>query len=143
DDGYQVVSDLSNLSTRGSIGPGKNLIGGFVVSGNMPKRILIRAIGPTLVGFGITDAVDSARLVLSHHVDGDMITIGDNLGWSTHPGSSQIAEVSARAGAFALEPDSLDSALLLWLEPGVYTAQVQPGQSGQSGTALVEVYQTE
>jgi hypothetical protein len=140
DQGHPLLADLNSLSTRGSVGEGKNLIGGFVISGNMPKRILIRGVGPALVDFGVLDALESARLMLTHRVAGDEVTIGDNLGWSSHPRAGVIAEVAAAVGAFPLDPNSLDSALLLWLEPGVYTFIVQPGTTGLSGTALVEVY---
>ena len=54
-----------------------------------------------------------------------------------------IVAATESAGAFLLDSESDDSALLLWLEPGVYTAEVQPGSSGATGTALVEVYQTD
>jgi len=143
DEAYPVFSQLSNLSTRGSVGAGKNLIGGFVISGNEPKRVLIRGIGPTLSGFGVSDALPSARLVLSQLMDGDWITVGDNLGWSAHQEVDLIEETAAEVGAFPLNAGSLDSALLIWLEPGVYTFIVQPGSPGHSGTALVEVYQVD
>ena len=143
DEGAPLLADLSSLSTRGPVGGGKNLIGGFVISGNMPKRVLIRGVGPALAKFGVVNALESARLVLTQRVAGDEVTIGDNLGWSSNTRASVIAEVAAEVGAFPLNPNSLDSALLLWLEPGVYTFIVQPGSPGQSGTALVEVYQVD
>jgi len=143
EDGIPLLANLSSLSTRGPVGSGKNLIGGFVISGNMPKRILIRGIGPALGDFGVADALGATRLVLTRRVEGDEVTIGDNLGWSSNPQANLIAEVAARVGAFSLKPDSLDAALLFWLEPGVYTFVVQPGATGLCGTALVEVYQVD
>ncbi|MEZ5276883.1 MAG: Ig-like domain-containing protein [Opitutaceae bacterium] len=143
DEGFPLLSELRSLATRGPVGAGKNLIGGFVISGNSPKRVLVRGIGPGLSRFGVADALNSTRLLLIHEVDGEDVTIGDNSGWSSDPQAGLIAEVAATVGAFALDPDSSDSALLLWLEPGAYTFIVQPGTAGQTGTALVEVYQTE
>lgn len=143
DEDYPLLADLNSLSTRGPVGAGKNLIGGFVISGNVPKRILLRGVGPALADFGVVDALESARLVLTHRVAGDEVTIGDNLGWSSNPRASVMVEVAARVGAFPLDPASLDSALLLWLEPGVYTFIVQPGAAGLIGTALVEIYAVE
>ena len=111
--------------------------------GNSPKRILIRGVGPALSAFDVSDALASARLVLTERVEGEDVTIGENLGWSTDPQAALIAEIAAKVGAFALDPGSQDSALLLWLPPGAYTFIVQPGTTGQTGTALVEVYQTD
>ncbi|MEZ5276882.1 MAG: Ig-like domain-containing protein [Opitutaceae bacterium] len=136
-------NDLVNLSTRGAVGSGKNLIGGFVVTGNVPKRVLIRGIGPGLAQFGVANALSSARLVLTQRVDGVNERIGENTGWSTNPNAEAIQTASESAGAFLLESGSGDSALLIWLEPGIYTAEVQPGTTGASGTGLVEVYQTD
>ena len=136
-------SDLINLSTRGSVGLGGYLVGGFVVSGNTPKRVLIRGVGPGLESFGVVNALSETRLVLTQRVEGTDVAIGENAGWASQPNADGIVEVTASAGAFVLDPASQDSAMLLWLEPGIYTAAVQPGSSGLTGTALIEVYQTD
>jgi len=134
-------SDLANLSTRGLVGPGRALVGGFVVSGNTPKRVLVRGVGPSLGLFGVGDALPEVNLILTHRVDGTEVVIDENSGWSSRPNADGIAEATANAGAFALNAGSQDSAMLLWLEPGVYTAAVQSGSPGLSGAALIEVYQ--
>jgi regulation of enolase protein 1 (concanavalin A-like superfamily) len=136
-------SDLINISTRGSVGAGKNLIGGFVVTGNVPKRVLIRGIGPALSDFGVSDALRSTKLVLTQRVEGSNVLVNENTGWASSSDPEAIIAATESAGAFLLAPDSDDSALLLWLEPGVYTAEVQPGDPGATGTALVEVYQVD
>ena len=136
-------NDLVNLSTRGAVGNGRNLIGGFVVTGNVPKRVLIRGVGPGLAQFGVADTLSAARLVLTQRVDGANVRIAENTGWSGNPNPEAIQAAAESAGAFILETGSADSALLIWLEPGVFTAEVQPGTTGATGTALIEVYQTD
>jgi hypothetical protein len=66
--------------------------------------------------------------------------VGTNTGWQTAADSSEITSVGSAVGAFALTAGSLDSALILSLQPGNYTAQVA-GAGGTTGVALVEVYQ--
>ena len=138
-----VGNDVSNLSTRGQVSPGKALVGGFVVSGNTAKRVLIRGIGPGLATFGVVNALPETRLILSQRVDGADVEVGRNSNWGTQPNAAAIIDATDAAGAFALDAGSNDSAMLLWLEPGVYTATVQAAASGISGLALIEVYQTD
>ncbi|HEY1763581.1 MAG TPA: glycosyl hydrolase 53 family protein, partial [Opitutaceae bacterium] len=126
---------LINLSIRGQVGTGAEvLIVGFVIAGSTSKTVLIRATGPTLAEFGISGALPDPELQVQWGGE----QIGGNSGWG---GDTQIAAVAASVGAFAWsDPASLDSALLLTLTPGSYTAQVSGG-SGDTGIALVEVYE--
>ena len=124
---------LRNLSTRGPVGTGNDvLVAGFAVSGSQPKRVLIRAIGPTLAVFGVTGALAHARLEL---FSGSTL-IGSNDSWG---GAANVVAASAQVGAFALPATSLDSAIIATLPPGPYTALVS-GVGGRSGLALVELY---
>ena len=124
---------LRNLSTRGQIGTGSNiLIAGFVVGGSSPKQILIRAIGPTLSGFGITGALADSQLELFKGTT--RIALNDN--WA---GNTAITSASVTVGAFQLTANSLDAVVLAQLDPGAYTAQVS-GVGGRTGVALVELY---
>jgi hypothetical protein len=125
---------LSNLSSRLRVSandPSRSAVAGFVITGNSSKQVLVRAIGPGLANFGITDAVSGVGLQL---FDNSGRAIAQNDGWSNDAGVAAAAE---RVGAFKLAPGSRDSALLMTLEPGAYTAQV--GASG-NGIALIEVY---
>lgn len=123
-----------NLSTRGIAGPGASaLFVGFVVSGTTSETVLIRGVGPTLAQFGVANALKSTRLSLFDQV-GD--PIATNTGWA---GSPVLSAIFARVGAFGLSPSSLDSALLLTLPPGSYTAQLTPN-GDETGAALVEIY---
>ena len=104
-------------------------IGGFIVTGTAPKRVLIRAIGPSLTGFGVPDVL--ADPVLELHGPGAFTTI-TNDNWK----QTQSAEIEATG----IPPtDDLESAIAATLVPGAYTAIVT-GNGNTSGVALVEVY---
>jgi hypothetical protein len=126
---------LVNISARVQVGTGGNvLIAGFVIGGSAARTVLIRASGPALVPFGVTGTLPDPQLGLfsgSTELDG-------NSGWG---GNSEVANAAAAVGAFAWgSPTSNDSAILVTLPPGAYTAQVS-GASNDSGVALVEVYE--
>ena len=124
---------LRNLSTRGQVGTGANvLIAGFVVGGTSPKQVLIRAIGPSLTQFNITGALADPQLSIFQ--GGTTIASNDN--WA---GSAPLVLASAQAGAFALDAASKDAVVLTTLSPGAYTAQVS-GVGGTTGVALIELY---
>jgi photosystem II stability/assembly factor-like uncharacterized protein len=127
---------LANLSTRGQVGTGGNvLISGLVVRGTAPKRILLRAAGPALAAFGLTGMI--ARPILSLF-DGAGRPLVSNTGWLNAPNAAEIRTAARQVGAFAFAENSDDSALLVSLQPGSYTAQVSGG--GALGLALLESY---
>ncbi|WP_221030636.1 beta strand repeat-containing protein [Actomonas aquatica] len=124
---------LRNLSTRGHVGTGQSvLVAGFVVNGSTPKRLLVRAIGPTLGTFNVSGAV--ADPVLQLYRGETVVATNDN--WGDAAG---VPAASATVGAFALPSGSADAALVATLQPGAYTAQVS-GAGGSSGVGLVELY---
>jgi hypothetical protein len=121
---------LINLSVRTTLVAGQPAIAGFVVSGTTPRRVLVRAIGPTLAQFGSTNFAANPSLAVFKGSG----QIGANAGWG---GDASLAAVFASVGAFALPATSKDCALVLTLDPGDYTAQVR----GDGGTeVLTEVY---
>ena len=124
---------LSNFSARAEVGTSANvLVAGFVIEGNAPKQVLIRASGPSLAQFGVSGVL--AQPAIDLYQEGQVI--GHNNGW----GSSQdLSAAFAQVGAFAFS-SPLDSALLVTLQPGSYTAQVS-GADGGGGVALIEVYE--
>lgn len=129
-------ASLSNVSMRGLVGTGDEvLIAGFVIEGNLPKRVLLRAIGSGLIDFGVTGALTDPTLRLFR----DQSVIETNDDWDAHPEKNQLEAFMTSAGAFDLEEGSGDSALFAWLEPGLYTAIVA-GKNDQTGIALVELY---
>ncbi len=127
---------LRNLSTRGQVGTGANILfAGFVISGDTPKQVLVRAIGPSLTAFGVAGALADTQLQLFN--GNTLLQTNDNWG-----GNADISAASNLVGAFPLQPGSRDSALLATLAPGTYTAQVS-GVGGTTGVALVELYDTD
>ena len=125
---------LRNLSTRGFVGSGDAiLVAGFVVSGDTPKQVLVRAIGPTLADFGVTGVVSDPLLKLYNSSNA---VISSNDDWGTDP---SVPNASSTVGAFALPTGSADSALVTTLNPGAYTAQIS-GVGGATGVGLVEIY---
>ncbi len=126
---------LVNVSARTDVGAGGDiLIAGFYIGGTTAKTVLIRAIGPTLAEFGVTDTLADPKLQLFS--DATLISENDNWG-----GDTGLTSVGDTVGAFRLiNPRSGDAVLLATLPPGLYSAQVS-GANGGSGVALVEIYE--
>jgi hypothetical protein len=124
-------SSLLNISTRGNVQTGDDvMIGGFIVAGNGSQRVLVRAIGPSLGAFGVTDPLADPTLTL-YDSQGTQIDFNDN--WQDNPAEAEIE-------ATMIAPsDPKESAVLQTLAPGGYTAIVE-GAGGATGTGLVEVY---
>ena len=132
-------SSLGNISTRSFVQTGEHvMIGGFIVQGTGPKRVIIRAIGPELTQHGIADALANPRLEL-HNGTGALIATNDNWQTTILGGiitSNQVSDIqnSGHAPTAASE-----SAIIADLQPGNYTAIVS-GVNNTLGVALVEVY---
>jgi len=125
---------LVNVSARMRVVDGdasRQLITGFVIAGTQPKRVLLRAIGPTLSAFGVSGVLPDPQLNV-YSSAGALVAANDN--WND-PACSTVA---AAVGAFALSPGSRDAAVVVTLPPGAYTLIVAP--NGGSGVALAEVY---
>jgi hypothetical protein len=124
---------MVNVSARNQVGTGSNiLIAGFVVRGDDPKNMLIRAVGPGLKNFGLTGTLDDPLLKIFKQNSSDPsnpILVGTNDNWS--PG---LRPSFQKTGAFDLTTLSLDAAMVITLEPGAYTAQVS-GADGGTGQA--------
>jgi hypothetical protein len=127
-----IPVQFGNISTRLRVGTADNVaVGGFIVSGTQPKRVILRAIGPSLTSTGVTDALADPTLEL--HGPGVFVTM-TNDNWEEDPG--QAAEIQATG----IPPsNSLESAIVATLAPGAYSAIVQGKNSG-TGVGLVEVY---
>jgi hypothetical protein len=124
------ASHAANISTRGWVGAGDDaLIGGFIVGGQTTKRIIVRALGPSLGGSGLALLADP--VVELHGSDGQLIALNDD--WAT---GSQQGEITATG----LQPNnSRESALIATIPSGSYTVMVQ-GADGGAGIGLVEIY---
>lgn len=121
-------SQTSNLATRVRVLPGDNaMIGGFIITGAHAKNTLIRAIGPSLTGAGVSGPLQNPSIEL-HDSNGDLITKNDN--WKDW----QRSDIEASGIA---PTDDREAALMQILQPGAYTVVVR-GEG--SGIAVVEVY---
>ncbi len=117
------------------VGTGGNiLIAGFAIGGTSSLTVLVRASGPALAAYDVTGTLaDPAIQVLS----GTTVVASDT-GWG---GNTAITAAANYVGAFSWGyAATADSAVLVTLPPGAYTAQVS-GASGDTGVALVEVYE--
>ena len=133
----------SSISPRGVSGTGGDaLIPGFVIAGTGTKRLLVRAVGPTLGSFGVTGTLADPQLTLKRfdsatnaYVD---VTTNDN--WSAvATAAATISTTSASVGAFSLVNGSADAAMVVDLGAGQYSA-VASGAANGTGVALVQLY---
>jgi sugar lactone lactonase YvrE len=118
-----------NIASRLLAGTGENvLIGGFIITGDAPKVVLVRAVGPSLTNVGVPNALQDPTLKLQDSTGN--IIVNDN--WQSD--QEQVIRDTS------LSPQSaLESAIIRGLYPGNYTAIVE-GKNGATGTALVEIY---
>ena len=135
--GDPAASRLGNLSTRAFVGTGSEMmVSGFVLSGTAPQKLLIRGVGPSLTPLGVNGALANPQLKIFNSA-GHEVAANDD--WSVGPGAAEIAQVSGQVGAFALQANSKDAALVASLTPGAYTVQIS-GVTNTTGIALAEVY---
>jgi hypothetical protein len=124
-------SRLGNVSTRGQVGTGDNiLIGGIIVGGSTSKPVVVRALGPSLTKFGVTNVLADPGLELRNG-NGNLMEANND--WQQSPEAATII-------ADGKAPSNVkESAMAPTLSPGNYTALVS-GVGGTTGTALIEVY---
>ena len=134
-----VPGRLINLSSRAQVGTGDGiLIAGFVVGGETPRTVLVRAAGPTLASYGVSGALMDPQLEITKSVNNATVVVASNDNWG---GDAQITAVANTVGAFALSSaSSKDVAILVTLPPGVYYAKAS-GVANTTGVALIEVYE--
>ncbi|MDQ6862066.1 MAG: hypothetical protein M3032_13045 [Verrucomicrobiota bacterium] len=126
-----LANRMASISTRGLVGTGDGvLIGGFIITGG-PKLVMVRAMGPSLTGFGVPNALGNPSLKL--FTNSTLLMENDN--WKTNTNAAEIA-------ASGLAPaNDLESALLVRLEPGAYTTIVSGAAGNPVGVGLVEIYE--
>ncbi len=134
-----LISTLENISTRAFVQTGDNvMIGGFIIHGSQPKRVIIRAIGPELTQYGVPNPLFNPTLEL-HDSTGALIASNDNWVNTIIGGiitTNQVAEIRDSGHA---PSDGRESAIIADLPPGNYTAIVR-GVNNMTGVALVEAY---
>jgi hypothetical protein len=141
--GYDLVNGtpayLANLSTRAFVQTSDNvMIGGLIVQGTQPKRVILRAIGPELSQYGVPNAMANPTLEL-HNASGALIASNDDWQHTIMGGiitSDQVQDIQNSGHA---PGDGRESAIIATLLPGNYTAIVR-GLQNTMGVALVEAY---
>ena len=126
------ANHFANIATRGFVNTGDGkLIAGFIITGG-PKLVLIRAIGPSLAFYSVQNPLNNPIVQLFPSGNSqNPIAVNDD--WQTNSNASDISATLAPS-------DPKESALLIRLEAGAYTAVVS-GADGGTGNALVEVYE--
>lgn len=127
---------IANTSTLTRLAAGEALVTGFVISGSVPRTILVRAVGSTLASYGIADPVAQPVLSLQR---GDT-RLAANERWNEiEDATAVLNDAFGRAGAFPLNGNGGDAALLLTLDPGVYSVRAK-NAGANAGTVLIELY---
>jgi hypothetical protein len=137
---YDVSGEVSlaNQSSRSKhLNPGETSMAGFVIGGNADKTLLIRGIGPGLLGLNVDDASPDVKIEVFNEVK-ESIAINDNWGDSTS--KDLIQSMGESVGAFDLDANSLDAALFIRLSPGLYTVHLT-GPNDAVGVSLIELYE--
>ena len=134
-----IPPSLLNVSTRLDVHAGAQVaIGGFIVTGNGIKQVLVRAIGPSLAAEGVGGPLSDPYLEL-HNSTGALIASNDNWQTTQIGGVITVDQSKTIRGTTIAPTDSAEAAILAQLTPGSYTA-VMSGTGGGSGVGLVEVY---
>src|SRR5262249_36732946 len=132
-------TNITNISTRAFVQTGDNvMIGGFIVQGTGPKRVIIRAIGPELTQHGIANPLANPRLEL-HDETGTLIATNGNWQTTILGGIITSDQVSDIQNSGHAPTAASESAIIVNLPPGNYTAIVRGGNNS-TGVALVDVY---
>jgi hypothetical protein len=125
-------SELANISTRGFVQTGNNvLIGGFILGGGGDAQVAVRGLGPSLSQFGLSNTLTDPTIELRNS-NGSILISNDN--WMDDPASA----TQLTAHGLAL-PDTRESGIFTTLPPGQFTA-ILAGKNGTVGLGLVEVY---
>ncbi len=138
-----ATSSPINISTRTNIEAGQFMTAGFVIDGELPKGVLIRAIGPKLVDIGATETLMADPKFDVYNGAGELVISSDD--WVDQDDASVIKVMSDYVGAFSLETDggsvndTKSAAAYVILNPGLYTVIVS-SVDGSGGNAMVEVY---
>ena len=129
---------LVNISTRAMVGTGDNvLIAGLVINGTQPKMVLLRGAGPALTGLGVSGALSDPQITL-YNASNTALATNDNW-YSDSTQGALIAAAAKQVGAFTWTQGSKDAALLVTLQPGIYTV-IEQGVNSATGVGMVEAY---
>ncbi len=135
-------SRIVNLSIRSDLEESTDqVILGFVVAGFGTNGVMVRGVGPTLKQFAVVNALDDPIVRVTGTVEGEMVIIGTNNDWEDWP-LTGWETILGQVGAFSFASGSKDSAMVVDLQPGVYTAVISASEGNPSGSVLTELYET-
>ncbi len=130
---------MINMSARCRVTPASVAVGGFVVQGAKPRKLLIRAVGPRLADYQVSGTLADPKLRL---FSGQAV-IAENDNWSAESaGTAALKAAFESTGAFPLAEGARDAAMIVELAPGNYTVWMESAD-GASGVALLELYEVE
>ena len=132
-------SRLKNISTRAYVRIlGDTLIGGFIIEGAVPKKVVVRLLGPSLVASGVPLPPDPNPAYRIFNIQGKEVFFNND--WALTDGD----HITALEATGLVPSDPVESAAVITLDPGAYTVVAEPGGGGfyhdLEGTALFEVY---
>lgn len=129
---------LRNISTRAAVEAGSGiLIAGFALEGSESRRFLIRGVGAGLTDFDVAGVIADPKVEIFPL--GAATAMASNDDWDGDGNAAEVAAAALEVGAFPLDAGSGDAALVIQLDPGLYTAQLSSAD-GEAGVALVEIY---
>ncbi len=132
-----IETRLINISTRVRAASGDEVaIGGFVITGQDPKRVLIRGLGPELAKRSVTDPMPDPYMVL---YDSSQSVVAANDDWENEF-TFQMREAFSQVDASQLDEDSKDAAMIRELQPGLYTVVVSDF-GNTAGVVLIEIFE--
>lgn len=133
-------SRFSGLSARNYVGTNHGLlIAGFAIGGNVPKRLIVRGVGPGLEELGVSDVLPDPQLSIFSRTNGVDLLVASNDDWETEISAEEVA--ASVPGLFSLASGSRDALVALTLPAGIYTA-VLSDANGATGNGLIEVYES-
>ncbi len=126
-----AASELANISTRGFVRTGNNvMIGGFILGGSLNTHVVARGIGPFLANYGLSPVLADPTLEL-HDSNGALLVANDN--WGDAPWAQQLIDLGLAP------PDAVDPGIYISLPPGPFTA-ILAGKNNGTGIGLIEIY---
>ena len=143
--GAELQKQLVNTSIRANLSTGEEtMMTNFVIEGSkdVTKRVMVRALGPSLKDFGLEDAVENPEIKLFRLTNDGPILIAENDDWRLGESSVEVDDLSEKMGGLSLDDSPKDAALVAELPAGIYSVFVLNKRS-EPGTALVEVFDTD
>lgn len=130
-----IPDEVRNLSCRTTLAPGGMATAGFIVDSPRGALLLIRAAGPELANFDVSNPMTDPQIAIFNRSR----KLLENQDWMDNDAESIFRSATTRGGAFPFSENSKDAGIVVWAAPGSYTVQATSAD-GQGGEVLIEVY---